>query len=155
MKVIQGNIWDYHREYTVGGIHPYVPYDYIVIPTNGVVKPNGENVMGAGLAKQVRERYPDRAWHLGDLIKERGNNVYFFGVNLISFPVKHHWKKNADLELIEKSAKQLSELVIGSVSRTYLPKVGCGNGKLNWEDVEPILDKYLNNSDNFIVVDFK
>jgi len=26
-----------------------------------------------------------------------------------------------------------------------MPKVGCGNGKLKWEEVEPIIEKYLPN----------
>ena len=37
--------------------------------------------------------------------------------------------------------------------KIYLPKVGCGNGKLDWKNVELILDKYLD--ERFIVVDLK
>lgn len=151
MEVIKGNIWD------------YVAAGYIVIPTNGVVKKNGENVMGAGLAKQVNEMYPETAKLLGELIIEYGNNSYLLGVGVLrgfySFPVKHHWRQKADLTLIEESTKQLAHHVdrlrrsAGVHAQIFLPKVGCGNGKLNWSDVEPILDKYLD--DKFVVVDFK
>ncbi len=31
-----------------------------------------------------------------------------------------------------------------------LPRVGCGNGSLDWEDVQPILERHLD--DRFILV---
>jgi len=45
MEIIKGDIWNLHK---VG---------WIIIPTNGFVKKNGENVMGRGLAKQVKDKY--------------------------------------------------------------------------------------------------
>jgi len=145
MKVIKGNIWDYHKK-----------GHYIVIPTNGFVKSNGECVMGAGLAKQAREKYPNFPMLLGTFIKSHGNVVHYINPHMLSFPVKHHWKQKADLPLIEQSTRNLAFVgAATTVDTVYLPKVGCGNGKLNWKDVEPILDKYLNQDDKFVVVDFK
>jgi hypothetical protein len=71
----------------------------------------------------------------------------FKDYDLLTFPVKHAWYLKADLELIEKSAKQLLYIVDRPI---YLPMVGCGNGKLSWHDVYPILDKYFD--DTFTVV---
>ena len=63
------------------------------------------------------------------------------------------WMCKARLDIIESSAKKLLELFIEKNLQKFfvLPKVGCGNGELNWMDVEPILDKYLN--DIAIIVD--
>ena len=90
MKIKIGNIWDYRET------------GYIVIPTNGIIKTNGENVMGRGLALQAKNKYPDFPRALGNFLKKKGNTVGFFTPNLITFPVKHKWYEKADLELIEK-----------------------------------------------------
>lgn len=148
MKELNGNILD------------YVDKNRVVIPTNGFVKKNGECVMGAGLAKQIKELFPDIPQILGKSIEENGNRVSYLRYRLFSFPVKHNWWEKADLTLIEKSAKELSiiikivETIIGkdNLGYTYLPRVGCGNGKRKWEEVKPILEKYLD--DSFIIVNF-
>jgi len=142
MKVIKGNIWDYP-----GKDHG------IVIPTNGYIKRDGSCIMGKGLSLQAKERIPGIEFRLGRLIRERGNNVFYLGKGLLSFPVKDQWWEKAKLSLIMKSAIQLKELVDTFVptKKIVLPKVGCGNGGLNWIKVEPILDDYLD--DRFIIVD--
>ena len=111
--------------------------DAIVITTNGYVKPNGECVMGKGIAKQVAELFPELPKLLGTRIAKMGNKVHWFsfeGVNevLVSFPVKSSyeafdgtnavehmrgkfkqgdvvpgWACKARIELIENSAHQL------------------------------------------------
>lgn len=142
MKVIKRNIWDYWEwNYT------------IVIPTNGYTKRDGSCVMGRGLALQAKERFGGIQYRLGKLIREYGNNVYYLGNNRFSFPVKDNWYEKAKPSLIMKSAIQLKELVnkVTQRHKVVLPKVGCGNGGLKWQEVELILDKYLD--DKFIIVD--
>lgn len=135
MKVIKDNIWNYHKK-----------GNYIVITTNGFVKNNGECVMGRGIALQAKNKFPKLAKELGKRIKEEGNNVFIFDqYDIITFPVKHNWFENAELELIEKSCVQLSELFeegyqLGAdLPKIYMPKPGCLNGKLDWKDVEQIV----------------
>jgi len=149
MKVIKDNVWKYWEK-----------GHYIVIPTNGTIKKDGSCVMGRGLALQAKEKVKGIEYTLGKSIYRFGNGTLFLPDNLIAFPVKHNWWEKVDLKLIERSAKQLRELIefIKPYSYLikypiYLPKVGCGNGGLNWKNVEPILDKYLD--DRFIVVDVK
>jgi len=129
---------------------------WIIIPTNGFVKNDGSAVMGRGLAWQAKERFPCLPFDLGERLKEYGNHVFVFSrYRLITFPVKHNWMEIADLQLIEKSCKQLQEIfkynLSGLPTPVYLPKVGCGNGKLDWNVVKPILEKYLD--DRFVVVE--
>ena len=143
MLEVKGNIWDYYDE-----------GNWVVIPTNRTIKRNGEAVMGRGVALQAKLKRPDLPLFLGDLIRDFGNQVYRFDQwRLLSFPLKDNWWELAKLSLIEVSLVQLKQAVgfaSGVRSRVYLPRVGCGNGGLDWKDVKPILERYLD--DRFIVV---
>jgi hypothetical protein len=93
---------------------------------------------------------------LATLIKEVGNvPIYLPHQRLITFPVKHNWWEKADLLLIRESADHLRQLwdLGNRKERVYMPKPGCGNGGRRWEDIEPILDEYLND-ERFTVVDY-
>lgn len=141
-----GNLWTY-------------PADVRVITTNGFVKVNGEAVMGAGCAKEAAKRWPELPKLLAKHIKEAGNTVYQFPassgiLNLVAFPVKHNWWEPADPALIEKSCQELVALA-GMYDHStifVIPRPGCGNGRLRWEDVKPILERYLD--DRFHVITF-
>lgn len=124
-----------------------------MIPTNGFVKANGECVMGRGLAYQASKRYPALAMELGGLIKKHGNHVHAIGTNMFSFPVKRVWWEKAVEGLITESMIELRDLAdIMPNARFYLPRVGCGNGQLKWEDVKPILEIGFTD-DRFTIVD--
>jgi hypothetical protein len=121
---------------------------YKVIPTNGVVKKNGENVMGAGLAKQASVLYPELAKKLCDAISLGGNHVYPFPEHeLYSFPTKHHFSEMSDINLMIRSARQLKRLAqnhySNSLGSIHIPKVGCGLGSLDWKVVKPLLEREL------------
>jgi hypothetical protein len=145
MLEIKENIWTFHKK-----------GNWIVIPTNGAVKKNREAVMGAGLALQAKQRFPRMPSELGMSLKECGNKIVTFHIyHLLTFPVKYNWWERADLFLIEKSVKELRKILdeedCGIITPVYLPRVGCGNGKLDWKDVKPILEKYLDK--RFIICD--
>jgi len=146
MKVIKGNIWDYWQK-------GYV----IVIPTNRTIKKDGSLVMGKGLAYQCKNKFENIEYQWGAQITQSCEiipQIFYDARRLIYFPVKYNWWEKADLDLIRHSIIELKSLLIeGIVEKIAIPKVGCGNGQLNWKEVEPILDKYLN--DRFIVVDLK
>lgn len=130
MKIARGNLWTY-------------PADWRIITTNGFVKKNGYAVMGRGVAYQATKRYPDIQIRLGEFLNAKGNHVGIFeDIGLITMPVKHNWYEEADLLLIERSCVEMASL---PYKQTFvLPKPGCGNGKLDWGEVqlviEPILD---------------
>lgn len=137
MKEIHGELWDYFGK----------PDCIVCITTNGFVKKNGEAVMGAGNAKQAKERMPWLPGVFGTVLKELGNVVHLFGTPgeeemIVVFPVKHNWWERADTELIKKSAERL-KLYATRWFKEYtfiLPRPGCGNGGLRWEDVRPLLE---------------
>jgi len=144
VKEVSGNIWSYHGK----GYR-------IVVTTNGTIKGDGSCVMGRGIALQARKKFPYLPQELGSLIEDWGNRVHRLDqYRLISFPVKHNWWEKADLELIEESTKQL-KVATGFASglqseSIYMVRPGCRNGGLDWKDVKPILEKYLD--DRFVVV---
>lgn len=132
---VVGNMWD-------------IEADAYCITTNGFVKKNGKAVMGAGCAKEAATKWPLLPKVLGYHIQQEGNRVWCWGENpkLVMFPVKHNWWEKADMDLILESAYSLMAFVtMENWKKVLLPRPGCGNGKLNWEDVKaelwPILDE--------------
>lgn len=151
MKEVTGNIWDYHEQGC-----------WVVITTNGTVKENGDCVMGRGVALEAKKRFWNIAGWLGFRLRSSGNHCYVytgqqsrggrfevFGV--ITFPVKHNWWEKADSDLIERSCRELVGVVDSEgLDEVYMVRPGCGNGQLDWKDVRPILEKYLD--DRFVIV---
>lgn len=120
----------------------------ICIPTNGNVKKDGKAVMGAGVAKLVRDAYPGCDAVLGGLLAARGHRVQQFWKEpcLVSFPTKVNWQEDSLLELIEQSCKELVNLQSKkNFDKLYLCRFGCGYGGLQWEVVKPILELYFDN----------
>ena len=74
--------------------------------------------------------------------------------HIVSFPVKNHWKEDADLKLIEMSCRQLKKMVdkLGW-EVVLLPRPGCGLGNLSWKKkVKPIMKKYFGYDDRIVLV---
>lgn len=133
--------------------------DAICITTNGTIKANGEAVMGRGCAREARDQNPAIDRILGNAIAIRGNRPHLLRrrvtttqpPNLVSFPVKHHWYEKADIELIRQSAQSLALMATHHGWRkVILPRPGCGNGQLDWDDVKPVIEPLLD--DRFVVV---
>jgi hypothetical protein len=142
MQEVTGNIWDYHSSGR-----------WIGITTNGSVRKDGACVMGRGIASEAAQKYPHLPYIVGSAILNSGNRVYVLNeYKIITIPVKHHWKETADLKLIEESIKQLVNWANNPYKhgKFYIPRAGCGNGKLDWENVKPIYEKYID--DRFVVV---
>lgn len=154
MEELVGNIW---RE--------CIGFDALCVTTNGVVKKNGDAVMGKGIALEAKERFPTLPTILGRKLASSGNNVHYLchanvgaelnSVALISFPTKHHWRERASLELIKRSAYQLVKLADkNGWEKIILPRPGCGNGGLVWAtEVRPVLEPVLD--DRFHVIGHK
>jgi hypothetical protein len=148
VKEITGNLWDFYDQ-----------GHWVVITTNGMVKKDGTAVMGRGVARDAAQRFPELPAHLGAAIKQWGNKVSIFmkPPRIISFPVKHHWRDQADPELILESAQYLSQALSRHVEPSifkppvYMVRPGCGNGGLEWSMIRPMLVPILD--DRFIVVE--
>lgn len=147
MQEITGNILNYKNK-----------ADAICVTTNGIIKKDGNAVMGAGVAKVFAQAYPNLPAELGLRLNAYGNRVYLFPkydgnkADVISFPTKNHWRDKSNLKLIETSLKQLVHIAyISRYEMIILPRPGCANGGLNWEkEVAPLCKKYLD--DRFFII---
>jgi O-acetyl-ADP-ribose deacetylase (regulator of RNase III) len=109
---------------------------------------NTEGVMGKGIALQFKKAYPAMYEHYRAAAKAgeiRLGHVQVWSTGqmtgpkyVINFPTKGHWKSRSKMADIEAGLVDLitviRELGIESVA---VPPLGCGNGGLDWSDVEP------------------
>lgn len=116
---------------------------FIICPVNTV------GVMGKGLAKEIRDRYPGVYRYYKD---KCNRGLFDIGVidcfeNVILFPTKKHWKEVSQLSYIEIGLKRFVECVRNlDILKQYtfiFPALGCGCGKLKWDEVKPLMEKYL------------
>lgn len=117
---------------------------HFTVTTNAFIKNNGALVMGAGIAKQVRDQFPGVDLELGSLIRSWGPEYGFRkGTGpLAVFQVKHHFKDHADLELITLSANMMAADALENPTKIYaLNYPGIGNGKLQMAQVKPIIEQ--------------
>ncbi len=129
--------------------------DLRCVTTNGHISRAGKVVMGRGCARELRDAAPGVDARLARLVRAHGNRVFRFtrinGADVASLPVKHHWKEEADPDLIVRSVRQLVELADKfGYQRVLIPRPGCGNGRLRWSDVKPLIQHLLD--DRFTVV---
>lgn len=131
---VQGNMWD---------IYPTT--NMFVFTTNASFTKDGELVMGAGIAKEVKKKWPGIEKKLGEQLK--GYNIYGFrpspnypASKLGVFQTKVYWQDDAILSLIETSTNQLHDWVLWEgPERVDLNFPGIGHGKLEEKDVLPII----------------
>lgn len=128
----RGNLWTY-------------PADWRVITTNGYVRKDGCAVMGRGCAYEAAQKFIMLPSQLGRKLRKQGNHVHLFpDIRIITFPVKHAWDQDADLALIERSVRELLQ-VLDPKQRYVMPRPGCGNGRLGWNTVRPLLEPLPHN----------
>lgn len=111
---------------------------------------NTVGVMGKGIAKTFRDRYPamfreykklcDKGTlEIGSLHLWKGDDHW-----VLNFPTKTTWRLPSKLEYIERGLDTFVQNCeqMGIVSASF-PPLGCGNGNLNWTDVRPLIERYL------------
>ncbi len=111
---------------------------------------NTEGVMGKGIAKEFKGRYPvmyreyrslcdNHQLQIGQLHLWRGDKRW-----VLNFPTKSTWRQPSKIEYIKaglaKFVDSYERLGINSIS---FPPLGCGNGNLDWADVRPVMESYL------------
>lgn len=132
-----------------------VPGPVYLVTTNSFIKRDGCLVMGRGAAKQLALQKPILPKILGRLIAndcghlgEYNVGIYTGGsqVSCGAFQVKYHWGDAADIELIKRSTDCLIELANSKPDvEFHLNYPGIGNGRLDIDLVEPIIDRLPDN----------
>lgn len=117
---------------------------------------NCRHTMGAGIAKQIRDRWPE-AWHADQRVKDPqlgGISIAVVTRNGFSFYVVNGYTQSrpgpcADLHAIEDVFERVQESFHGK--RIGYPRIGCGLGGLKWDDVGPVIERALRGEDHALV----
>ena len=127
----------------------YDDADLFLITTNSTLKKNGVLVMGRGIARQARDRFPGLDAALGRVIARRCGNRGEYGLlvsprwpvaKLGAFQVKTDYARPAALSLIRQSAiALLSWCEEHPGAAVHLNCPGIGNGGLARAQVLPLL----------------
>ena len=111
---------------------------------------NTVGVMGKGLALSFRKRYPGmfeaykRACDKHQLTIGKLMLYYAPDHWILLFPTKENWRNPSKLEYLEAGLyKFVNTYAEKGISSIAFPKLGCGNGELSWDDVKPVMEKYL------------
>lgn len=111
---------------------------------------NTVGVMGKGLAAEFKKRYPEmfkryrelcRAdrFHVGQLWLWKGPDQW-----VLNFPTKEHWRNPSQISYIQAGLQKFVESYQErGITEIAFPRLGCGNGGLDWGEVRPLMERYL------------
>ena len=121
---------------------------------------NTIGVMGKGIAKEFKRRYPNMfaiyqtACKNGE-IQIGKLHIYEHpgGPTIINFPTKKHWRDPSRYEWIEQGLNALCLwLSHRRGGKVALPALGCANGGLDWFRVKGMIEKQLGGLDWDVLV---
>lgn len=129
----------------------YVEGDIFSSPAQVIVNTvNTVGVMGKGIALEFKTRYPKMFEKYKEACEKKkfqiGKLMLYNEIDhlILLFPTKENWRNPSRIEYIEKGldkfVKCYAEKNITSIA---FPKLGCGNGELDWKDVKLVMEKYL------------
>ena len=115
---------------------------------------NTVGIMGKGIALQFKRAWPEmfadymvacergevrlghmHVWSTGSLTSPR---------YIVNFPTKAHWRSRSRLADIESGLHDLVRVIAErEIKSIAVPPLGCGNGGLEWADVEPLIHRVL------------
>jgi O-acetyl-ADP-ribose deacetylase (regulator of RNase III) len=115
---------------------------------------NCQGVMGKGLALAFKQRYPamfpiyQQECKTGKL--RIGHPTLYTKSSpwILNFPTKNTWKANSKIEYLEQGLEYFADnYKKAGITSIAFPKLGAQNGKLSWDDVGPLMAKYLGQLD--------
>jgi O-acetyl-ADP-ribose deacetylase (regulator of RNase III) len=129
----------------------YIEGDIFESPAQVIVNTvNTVGVMGKGLALSFKQRYPQMFEKYKIACEKHlltiGKLMLFYEADhwLLMFPTKENWRNPSRLEYIEKGLmKFVQTYAEKNITSIAFPRLGCGNGELNWADVKPLMERYL------------
>ena len=122
---------------------------------------NCVGVMGKGIALEFKNRYPKMFESYKYLCKKGEVKVGSLFVwkdphtkHIINFPTKQHWRNKSEIEWIDSGLQVLrkSMLELFPDKSIAIPKLGCANGGLSWEDVKPLIETHLGDLPNIVYI---
>ncbi len=116
---------------------------------------NCQGVMGAGLALEMALRHPDLEADYQLRCKAGAVQIgrsYLFPVSgcpyraVLNFPTKQQWRFPSRLAWIEQGLAYIASHYVQAtppISSLALPRLGCDKGGLEWQQVQPLIEKHL------------
>lgn len=131
----------------------YIEGDLFSSPAQTIVNTvNTVGVMGKGVALAFKQRYPDMFKTYQRVCEENlldiGKLMVWHGLDhwVLLFPTKKNWRNPSRIEYIEAGLRKfVDNYTFKGINSIAFPRLGCGNGGLNWQDVKPVMEKYLAN----------
>lgn len=131
----------------------YIEGDLFSSPAQVLVNTvNTVGVMGKGIALEFKKRYPDMFKQYKKQCDKHkliiGKLMLWYAPDhwILQFPTKEHWRNPSKMEYIEKGlATFVRRYADYNISSVAFPRLGCGNGELDWNDVKILMEKYLKN----------
>lgn len=115
---------------------------------------NCKGIMGKGLALAFKQRYPEmfavyqQECKNGRLRIGRPTLYTKSSPWILNFPTKDNWRANSKLEYLEKGLEYfVNNYKQASITSIAFPKLGAQNGKLSWDEVGPLMVRYLSQID--------
>lgn len=111
---------------------------------------NTVGVMGKGIALTFKRLFPDMFREYQGLC-ERGElrigslHLWVTGSKIVlNFPTKEHWRNPSTLAYIEAGLRTfVATYEDAGIHSIAFPPLGCGNGELEFSDVRPLMERYL------------
>lgn len=123
-----------------------------------VVPVNTFGVMGAGLAKAFKVRYPGNFIAYNKLCSSGGlmiGEIFCYeedGKTIINFPTKTFWVRPSQYIYIYYGLVSLRSYLESSGVSVCIPAIGCGLGGLHWPWIRLMIEAVLDGLDNKIIV---
>ncbi len=118
---------------------------------------NAQGVMGSGVAKAIRDRYPEvfnqyraeydeRGLRLGQTIWVNCDPHVVINAITQEFYGREEGRRYADYDAIETAIQEIDSLMVGLDSRVAMPLIGAGLAQGSWAVISDIIET---NSKNF------
>lgn len=129
----------------------YIEGDIFNSPAQVIVNTvNTVGVMGKGLALSFKRRYPSmfEAYRRACEKKQLtiGKLMLYYAPDhwILMFPTKENWRNPSKIEYLEAGlSKFVRSYADKGITSIAFPRLGCGNGELLWENVKPVMERYL------------
>ena len=103
---------------------------------------NCVGVMGKGLAAAFKKQYPEMFERYKNICDQKlldvGKLWLWKGPDqwVLNFPTKKHWRSPSQIEWIEAGLQKfVDHYERQGIKEIAFPKLGCGNGNLDWDIV--------------------
>lgn len=114
---------------------------------------NTVGIMGAGIAKEFKLRYPEMFADYKQRCAEKrvlvGEPYCWKPADeaapwVILFPTKQHWRNPSQIKWLESGLQYLNEnYKEWGIRSLAMPALGCSLGGLDWKQVRPLMERYL------------